>query len=221
MLDFSEVKIKRSRRSSISLHIQRDGSLEVRAPYLIPQGFIKKFVENHADWIEKKRALVKKAIKPVKKLTNGEKIVYLGKEYELLFGNYTKIEAVGSSLQFPLGMSFRAKETLEKWYISQAKKIITEQVQYYSTKMETSFVSITYSDTRSKWGSCTGDNRLQFNWRLIMTPLLVLRYVVIHELAHTKEKNHSAAFWRIVRESNPSYKLQIKWLKENGNGLTI
>lgn len=221
MIDFSKVKIKRSRRSSISLHIGRDGFVEVMAPYLIPQGFIKKFVENHSEWIEAKQALVRNSIRSPKKLTHGEKITYLGKDYSLEFGNYTKIEVKETSMFFPIGMKFRAKETLEKWYISQAKKIITEQVEYYSKKMDTSFTSVVYSDTKSKWGSCTSDNRLQFNWRLIMTPLLVLRYVVIHELAHTKEKNHSASFWRIVREANPSYKMQIKWLKENGNGLTI
>ncbi len=75
--------------------------------------------------------------------------------------------------------------------------------------------------TKSQWGSCTHDNKLQFSWRLIMTPITVLNYVVIHELAHTTQKNHSRAFWDVVRRHCPSYNRQRKWLKEHGNSLVV
>jgi predicted metal-dependent hydrolase len=116
-------------------------------------------------------------------------------------------------------MAYRGKYHLEKWYESEAKKIIKSLVDEYSKKLNLPYAAISFSDTKSKWGSCSSENKLQFNWRLIMAPLLVIRYVVIHELVHTIHKDHQAIFWNKVRQVNPSYKQQIKWLKLNGGRL--
>lgn len=221
MGELTDYKVTRSKRRSIALVVHPDGSLEVRAPRYIPIFAIKLFVKNQTDWIKKRQAQVSVIKFIPKKFVNGQRFSYLGVEYLLELGNYTQIEIKGDKLLFPIALKARGKETLEKWYIKQAKKIISEQVEHFSKEMDTSYKSITFSDTRSKWGSCTHDNRLQFNWRLIMAPFLVLRYVVIHELAHTEEKNHSRAFWQKVRSINPSYKQQIKWLKSQGNSLRI
>lgn len=215
------IKIVKSKRKSIAIVILPNGAVEVRAPKYVPQFVINTFIRSKKDWIEEKRNHIRSQTPKIRKFTNGEKIVFLGKEYSLELGNYIHIEIKEDKLLFPLALSLRGKESLEKWYIQQAKIIIKNQVDYYAEKMNTSYNAITLSDTRSKWGSCTHDNRLQFNWRLIMSPLLIVRYVVIHELAHTTEKNHSASFWTKVRSVNPSYKQQVKWLKNNGHGLIV
>mgnify|MGYP001250011669 CR=1 FL=1 len=214
-----DFKIVKSSRRSISIRILPDGTIEVRAPKYIPEFAIKAFVKSKTEWIEKRLALVKKHQPKTKKFVKGERFLYLGNEYELLLGPYVAIETNDDKLQFPLGMVSRGKHHIEKWYEGEARAIIKSLVDEYSKNLDLPYKSISFSDTKSKWGSCTTDNRLQFNWRLIMAPLLVIRYVVIHELVHTIHKDHQAIFWNKVRQVNPSYKQQIKWLKTNGEKL--
>ena len=216
MVDLSKVQITRAHRKTMSMNVLSDGTVQVKAPFFMPKFFINDFIKKHEDWIEERIKSTKKIARSGKYSEN-DKFLFLGKEYVLSFGNYPKIEIKDGKLLFPIGLKFRAKKELENFYLRQAKEVIKAQTIHYAQEMNTSFTSISFSDTKSKWGSCTHDNRLQFNWRLIMAPLLVLRYVVIHELAHTIEKNHSHSFWARVRAQNPSYKEQIKWLKINGD----
>ncbi len=221
MIDLSQIKITRSRRKTLALHFIPDGTIEVRAPNLIPKFLINDFIKKNSDWIEKKLGMVKKSRPATRKYIDGELFDYLGKQYALQTGNYVRIEIKGDKLLFPKVLLFRVKKELENWYLRQAKAVIIEQANSIAKEMGTSFKSIKLSETKSKWGSCTHDNRLQFNWKLIMTPILVLRYVVIHELSHTIEKNHSRKFWSRVAAFNPSFKQQIKWLREHGGNLSI
>lgn len=147
--------------------------------------------------------------------------LYLGKEYILHIGNHTKIALYENRLLFPQVLLFRLEKEITTWYLQQARKVIGNQVTFYAKEMKTTYASLKFSDTTSQWGSCSRDNNLQFSWRLIMAPLLVLNYVVIHELTHTLEKNHSSNFWSKVRFHNPSYKQQIKWLQKYGNSLKL
>lgn len=219
MSDTPEITIIRSHRKTIALHVLPDGTVEIKAPFLMPKFFINRFIEKNKEWIDKRTKHIQQKLALQKTYNEGEKFLYLGEEYILKIGNYTSIGAKNGEFLFPQALLFRIKKEIESWYITQAKEIITTETKRYALEMKTSFTSLTFSDTKSQWGRCTHDNRLQFSWRLVMTPLLVLRYVVVHELAHTFEKNHSYLFWSKVRSVNPSYKQQIKWLKEHGNTL--
>jgi predicted metal-dependent hydrolase len=214
-------KIIRSHRRTLALQILPDHTLVVKAPALMPKIFIDRFIRDNSEWIEKRQKLIenRKVIK--RQYSQGESFWFLGKEYKLKIGNYQEIGLQGENLRFPSFLQFRIQKELSSWYINQGRKTITEQVEKYAKEMGAKYISLTFSDTRSKWGSCTSDNRLFFSWRLVMAPLLVLNYVVVHELAHTKEKNHSRAFWSKVRLYNPSYRQQIKWLKEYGDSLFV
>jgi len=143
--------------------------------------------------------------------------------YKLKVGNYKNIhiDPPTDGLNFPNFLIFRAKKELDSWYIKQAKEIITKRVEHYSKIMQTSYKNISFSDTKSKWGSCGPDNALQFNWRLIMAPPLVTDYVIVHELAHTIEKNHSRDFWKKVELYKPAYRQYRKWLETNSHRLVI
>ncbi|MBK7452806.1 MAG: M48 family metallopeptidase [Anaerolineales bacterium] len=77
------------------------------------------------------------------------------------------------------------------------------------------------SSARTRWGSCSPDGTLNFTWRLVMAPLEVIDYVVIHELAHLRVKNHSSKFWDVVKAIDPQYKEKRKWLRENGGKLNL
>lgn len=221
MQGINEIKITRSRRRSIAIMVHKDGTVEVRAPKLVPNFVINAFIKSKSEWIKERKAFVLKNKVAPKKFANGERFVFLGREYSLEVGNYTQIELKDDKILFPVALQSKGKVLLEKWYIKQAKLLIKSQLDYYSKKMKLPYKSVMFSDTSSKWGSCTHDNRLQFNWRLIMAPVLVLRYVIIHELTHTIHKNHSKSFWGRVSEENPSFKQQIKWLKSEGHKLRV
>lgn len=214
--------IERSHRRTISLSIKPDGSIVIKAPHLVPKLIIDQFVSKNQDWID--RRLDKLAASPVKRTgtySDGDIFLYLGKEVRLRFGNYTAIKVVGDELQFPIGLQFRIKKELEAWYVSQGKTLITKQLEKYAREMDAEYTALMFSDTRSKWGSCSHDNRLQFSWRLIMAPILVMNYVIVHELTHTTEKNHSRDFWKRVEKYNPSYRQSRKWLKDHGHTLVF
>ncbi len=214
-------KIVRSRRQSIGVTISPQGEIIVHAPPLIPKFFIERFLDEKKDWIIRALEKVQKHPKASKKdYQEGDKFLFLGKEYPLHFSTVSKI-TITDKICVPLGLQFRIKKELTNWYVASAKEKIMQRLDFYTKQMGTSYKSVMFSDTSSKWGSCKYDNSLQFRWKLIMTPLMVLDYVVIHELAHTIEHNHSDAFWRIVRRFTPAYKQHKKWLEEHAGLLVV
>lgn len=221
MVDIIETKIIRSRRKTVALSVTPDATLIVKAPLFTPKFFINSFIKQHEEWIKKQIQVVQERKQLEKDYRNGEIFLFLGLERQLDIGNYPEVALQDNKIVFPQALLFRAKKQLIAWYKKQAKIIITQQVEQYAKQMKTSYGSITFSDTRSQWGSCTHENNLQFSWRLIMAPILVINYVVVHELAHTFEKNHSREFWHIVNAYCPSYKRQRKWLSEHGKELVI
>jgi hypothetical protein len=215
MINLPIPKVIRSRRSSISLQISRKGEFIVNAPILIPDFIIQKFIDSKMDWIEKTFAKVSAHIPIKKEFKEGEEFLFLGKHYKLSFHSGIDIIPREDKLFFPKALQFRIRKELENWYVKNAKEIIGKRVSLKAGEMQASYKSIMYSDTQSKWGTCTHDNRLQFNWRLIMAPLMVLDYVVIHELTHTTEKNHGRDFWNKVSVFTPAFRQHRKWLNEH------
>lgn len=212
MSKIPDFKLIRALRGSLSLQITRHGQLIVKAPVFLPISLINRFVVSKSSWITKHMSKFKEI--PVKKkirYLDGEEFLYLGNTYRLRVGKFKEI-GITDTLNFPNFLKFRIEKEMTEWYMNKAKKLITDRIIFYAEKMGVTYKSIYFSDTISKWGSCTRDNILQFNWRLIMAPILVLDYVVVHELAHTVEKNHRAGFWEIVSRYKPAYKQYRKWL---------
>lgn len=215
-----ETKIIRSNRRSLAMKILPDSTLVVKAPFLLPKFMIDKFIRDNWDWVEKHQAKQKiKAVK--KKYEDGETFLFLGEKLTLKIGDYVNILYRENELLIPKFMEFRIEKEIKEWLIKQSKKIILGQLAKYAKEMDVKHGQIMFSDTQSKWGTCFADNRLQFNFRLVMAPIFVINYVIVHELSHTIEKNHSYKFWSIVRKFNPSYRQQIKWLKLNGESLKL
>lgn len=113
-------------------------------------------------------------------------------------------------------------QQLVVWYRSEAERLFSDRVSFYSQMMNVSVRSITVGDYSTQWGSCSfKKGTLRFNWRLIMAPLWVLDYLVVHELCHFKHPNHSAAFWSEVGRILPDYKIARAWLKNYGLSLSF
>lgn len=112
------------------------------------------------------------------------------------------------------------EKRLEAPYRQAAKEYIPKRVRFYADILQVDYGKITIRDQKTRWGSCSSSGNLNFNWRLILAPPKVLDYVVIHELCHRKEMNHSTRFWQYVESIMPDYKEQRKWLKDNGSSLS-
>ncbi len=222
-MDYKQkVEIIRSKRRSLSIHIKSDATLLIKAPLRTPERFIEQFINANEEWIQKQlNKKIKYIHRTVHAYIEGEEFMYLGNIVVLTFGDYKEITVQDGLLLFPKFLTFRIKKELSDWYIKKGKEIITRRLTWYANDMGISYTGLTFSDTKSRWGSCSHDNQLQFNWRLIMAPLLTINYVVVHELVHTIEKNHSSRFWNKVGFYNPSYKQQRAWLKEYNDILVL
>lgn len=110
-------------------------------------------------------------------------------------------------------------ESVRKRYIENARAVFTQKVSYYANLMGVTYGRITIREQKTRWGSCSSKGNLNFNWRLIFAPEYVIDYVVVHELAHRKEMNHSRAFYAVIEAVLPDYRIAQKWLKDHGHEL--
>lgn len=215
-------KIIRSKRRTIALVITKDATLEVRAPFNVSLDLIEKFVTEKRSWIEKKKSLVnnnRTTILP-KNFIDGEEFMFAGNVYRLQYSDYDYIN-ISNVLHFPKKFLPKAKQHLTIWYKNQALLKIIERVNHYAIITKLKYTSVKLTNAKRSWGSCSHKGLLRINWRLIMAPLNILDYVVVHELVHLVEKNHSKHFWHRVQMILPDYKERKNWLKLNGNTLTL
>lgn len=213
--------IKTSKRRNVAMQVARDGTVVIKSPTDIDDEKLYNLALEHKDWIEKQLEKLKER-KLFKEYKDGEKFLYLGNEYEL------RIVKQKEPLTLKDGYFYLSDKYLDdtrtvfiKWYKKQAKEIISERVKYYAELGGYKYNKIFFKDLRSKNGSCSMYGNLNFDWKLIMAPSDVIDYMVVHELSHLKEFNHSERFWKLVEALIPDYKEKRKWLKENDYLLNI
>ena len=119
----------------------------------------------------------------------------------------------------PASRQVARRQVLRTWYVARAKEKILQRVKHHARELGVTFEEARIVDNRYRWGSCTIKNNLHFNWRLIKAPMFVIDYVIVHELAHLIEANHSSRFWNIVRANTSTTEKAKRWLMENGQVL--
>ncbi len=224
--DYLLIRSKK-RKKTISLQIKEDGTTVVYAPYRTPMAEVEQFFNKQKRWLRKKIEQREKRLKEIKpkEYLPGELFLYLGIPYQLRIED--KMDGCDfltfSSNQFVLARNkvYQGSELFIDWYKRKSREYIEKTVKHYSQLLELNPGRIRISNALCRWGSCSSNNNLFFSWRLIMAPCSVIDYVVVHELAHMKEKNHSVRFWGFVAKVIPDYKNQRLWLKENGHLLTV
>lgn len=150
----------------------------------------------------------------------GDVIPYLGRELKVLTtttesgnGDHVRLE-LDRLLIYTSGKE-NLNATLECWYRIQAARLITEKTANWGAIIHVHYNRVTIRGQRTRWGSCSHKGNLNFNWKLLMTPEAVLDYVIIHELTHLKEMNHSKKFWQLVAEHCPRWREHKRWLKNH------
>lgn len=169
-----EVKISKGART-MRLSVHPDGKIIVSKPRLVPDFLVAKFVEKHADWIEKKLEHIKKHPAP-------------------LLGKLTVRD-------------YKAHKEL-------ARALVIERVQFFANKYGFSFGAIRIGNQKGRWGSCSKRGNLNFNYKIVFLPRELQDYIVVHEVCHLKEHNHSDRFWSLIKEECPEWKKMRNSLKK-------
>ncbi|NEW09390.1 M48 family metallopeptidase [Paenibacillus sp. SYP-B3998] len=207
-----EVNVQYGKRKKISIHIDSLGLITVKVPNVTSHEMIISAVEHHGKWIlEKSRenAAAREAPKP-REYENKGKFLYLGKEYFL-----HELIDTGELNEEEL------KRNLKKFYFSSCKKIIGERINRYQIQLRVKPKTIEVVESSTKWGSCSSDKKVTFNYRLAMAPIEVIDYVIIHELCHLLHMNHDRSFWRRVGSIIPDYKKKEAFLARYGQAMTL
>ncbi len=215
-------KLIRSDRRTLALHIDEEGLLVVRAPLKAPDRLIREFIQKNEAWIEKtsERVKARRQERAPRQFVEGELFPYLGNDYPLhiaedMFGKFLFED------QFILSAKHlrRAPKLFERWYREEAFRVFTERCAEWAKLMGLKYQAIKLSSAKRRWGSCSTRGSLCFNWKLVMAPLAIIDYVVVHELSHLKYHNHSEKFWELVEAFYPEHQAAKKWLKEKHLGI--
>lgn len=213
--------IKRSeRRRKLTISVERDRTVVVHAPASMSDGEIHEYVDAKRQWLYEKVNHLQKYSElphpPGKELVNGEAALYLGREYPI------HLDATATTILFdnrfivPSGGHANRKAVLREWYVAQAHELLIPRVAQHARGLGVAFSDVRVVDDRYRWGSCTVRNVVRINWRVIKAPMFVIDYVIVHELAHLLELNHTERFWNIVRTQAPSTEKARAWLKRHG-----
>ena len=220
-MEFTYTIQRSAKRRKLTITVERDRSVVVHAPEGKSDEKIQQVVESKRQWIYEKIGHPQKyqdlPHPPGKELISGESALYLGRQYriEMVKTGLSEIQFAKRFL-IPAVNGKKRAEALREWYIRKAKEKIISRVKLHARELGVNFADVKIVDNRYRWGSCTVNNNVNFNWRLIKAPMFVIDYVIIHELAHLIETNHTPKFWNIVRAQSSTMQKAKEWLKENG-----
>lgn len=198
---------------SIKLSASSRG-IQVTSPRRAPRFLVEQFLRQQIPWIAQHYSRIS-SVEP-------NQLLYLGQNYTIKISQDTQPERImlrEKSLHLhPVSPTDEsATKTLERWLQTQASQICVPLLQSLAHPMKVDVPQVRFRDTKSRWGSCSSTGAIMLNWRLVHAPEEVIKYVIIHELAHRRHMNHSAAFWNLVRDHDPGYPIHRGWLKRNGH----
>lgn len=215
-------QIKYSARKTISIIVERDRSVIVRAPLDTSEEIIEREVRKRKKLLQEKIEHNQKYPfpKPAKEFVSGETLLYLGKHYKLYVTENPK-EGISFDSKFFIGKTNQqeANRLFREWYIKSATEIIVPKAKEIAKQLGVVYKKINVLDLKYRWGSCTPKDNIHFNWRIIKAPMTVIEYIIVHELTHLLEANHTPEFWNHVAVLQPEFTKSKDWLKQYGGEL--
>lgn len=158
---------------------------------------------------------------PNRQFEEGETFPYLGELHEIRLEQRPASEVTGGELRLAAHHveETSIKRALETLYRRKARDRFERRADYFAEQMNVDYEQLQIRNQRTKWGSCSTSGIIGLNWRLMMAPSEIIDYIIIHELAHLQEPNHTDAFWALVSQHDPEYKQHATWLDEHGTDL--
>ncbi|MFW5856142.1 MAG: M48 family metallopeptidase [Bacillota bacterium] len=225
-------EIVRSDRKTMGIIVDPDQGVIIRSPKNVTREKIEEVVKKKSSWLLQKLDKVEE-IEPAPsplEFMSGEKLMYLGRRYRLKVKEHDKrqVEVKFYQGKFivkePAELKDRREVIREKviaWYRRRADQKIKERVEKYQGRIGVEPSRVKIKKQKKRWGSCSSKGNLNFNWKLIMAPMSIVDYIVVHELVHLKYSNHSRDFWQTVEAVIDDYKQRQEWLRVNGRKLDI
>lgn len=221
-----EVKIEKTdRRKTVSIFIERDGSVRVLAPVLSNNDIIENAVRSKqyqiftklAKWQELNQGKVNR------QFVNGQSFLYFGRNYRLSIVEKQDVPLKLNKgyLTIDRNVLDKAKKAFKQFYKEKAFKKIAERLKLIEEKFQQKPTSIKVMELQNRWASWTPNHGLNFHWKCAMAPIPVIDYIISHEMVHLKYPNHSPEFWNELDKKMPNYKEYENWLKQNGVKMTI
>lgn len=220
--------------NKVKITIDLINGITVTAPSDITEDKLNKILYKKAPWILKKWFEFEEiASSPTpKEFISGEKFQYIGRGYKIkinssvdstptLIFNQGKFIASVPAEMSDVDRRDALRSLLQQWYIAAGQAKINERLKLYSAKLGVTPSKLVIKDQKMRWGTCTDQHAIYINWRVMMAPMRVIDYVLVHELAHIKYSNHSSEYWQFVRSILPDYEDRKDWLRVNGPLLTL
>jgi len=222
MIDFIHKTHPRAR--SVKIKVDAHGQVVVVTPPRFPASRISGFVEAHLPWIMKVKAKIdlQRPLRPAQ-----DNLTIFGKTYhkQVIFTNELPVGIMTRGDQLFINTikgsptqpsQSEAKQQLERFLKQTAEKYIVPRTHQLAKTMQVTFGRITLRHQKTRWGSCSSQGNLNFNWQLVQYAPEIIDYVIVHELAHRREMNHSQRFWKVVRDFDPQFEQHRRWLRRHG-----
>ena len=210
--------IERSKRKTLSLTILKNGNVIVKAPLKMKDEVINHFVEDKQSWIREKLSTIKENQNKFEDVISMQKCLIYGNKYTLV---YADVKAIQTTDKFELVCPSKFDEqkrqkSIIQWYKKLAKHALSERLRFIEERINLKSSSLKIGDSRGRWGSCNSYGNIILNYRVVMLPPKIIDYVIVHELCHLLELNHSKNFWANVEKYLPNYELARQGIKEYG-----
>lgn len=216
---------KTERRKTVSIFIERNGTVKVLAPISASDEKIQKAVKTKeyqiftklARWKELNQGKVKR------EYVNGQSFLYLGRNYRLSIveDQDVPLKISGGYFLLDKGSLKKAGKVFKEFYRAKTEQKIKERLKLIAEKFQQRPSTVKISELQNRWASWTPKNGLNFHWKCVMAPVAVLDYIITHEMVHLKFPNHSSDFWNELDKKMPNYREHGDWLKQNGVKLDI
>jgi len=217
-----------NRRKTVGIQVKRGGNVVVYSPSFLTIDNIKEILKKRAVWVIERRELLKNTsfFEPAKEFVSGETFSYLGRQYRLKVirsdsERNKKCKLIGGRMVVKINRYLngeKAKEYVKKaltdWYFKRAEQKIPERVNIYIKRLGKQPEKIEIKNHKKRWGSCSRNGVVRFNWKIVMVPVTILDYVLVHELCHLIYSHHSDQFWQKVGAIIPDYEQRRDRLKE-------
>ncbi|WP_150275921.1 M48 family metallopeptidase [Paenibacillus tepidiphilus] len=206
------IDVQYGKRKKLSLHMDVAGRFTLKAPKGTSEEALRNALERQRDWITSalRRSREARRTPEPKQYSDEDRFMYLGKEYPL----HELIRTEDLTAE-------ELKLQLKRFYFASLKKLVAERIGPFQTKLRVKPKTIEIMESSTKWGSCSADKKLAFNYRLAMAPAEVIDYVIVHELCHLQHMNHDRSFWRLVGSIMPDYPEKEAYLARYGQFMTL